>query len=175
MTETVTQPADNPWPSAIPAGSSAGPDCTQERRGTPRNAPAERVDRLVHAVLARATGGVSPVALELAWLDWAWHLACSPGKQVALAQRISQQSQVGFTGLSPRLSEDSDPRFNDPDWNLWPFNLTRTLICPPLAAFSLYLALGSKRLVTDSAILCKAARVSISVSIVISEGSFHAA
>jgi polyhydroxyalkanoate synthase len=84
----------------------------------------------VHAALARATGGVSPAAVWLAWLDWALHLAGSPGKQAALAQRISQQSQVGFTGLFPRLSEDSDPpfndpRFKDPDWNRWPFNLLR--------------------------------------------------
>jgi polyhydroxyalkanoate synthase len=56
---------------------------------------------------------------------WAWHLAASPGKQIALVQRIWPQSLVGFSGLVPRPREDSDPRFENPDWNFWPFNLLR--------------------------------------------------
>jgi polyhydroxyalkanoate synthase len=124
MAITVTQPTDNPWPDASPAGLSAGPDCTHERLDT-RDAPAGQVNRLVHAAFARATGGVSPAALWLAWLDWAWHLTGSPGTQVALAQRIWQHWQSGLTGSFPRPGGDSDPRFADPDWERWPFSLLR--------------------------------------------------
>ncbi|MGH8854790.1 MAG: poly-beta-hydroxybutyrate polymerase N-terminal domain-containing protein, partial [Telluria sp.] len=78
----------------------------------------------MHAAFARATGGVSPAALSLAWLDWAWHLAGSPGKQVALFQRIAQSWRTGLAGRPP-LAEDDDPRFADPDWDRWPFHLLR--------------------------------------------------
>lgn len=79
----------------------------------------------MHATLARATGGVSPVALSLAWLDWAWHLAGSPGKQAALVQRIARAWQVGVKGRQTSLPEDTDPRFANPDWERWPFALLR--------------------------------------------------
>ncbi|MDW3687967.1 poly-beta-hydroxybutyrate polymerase N-terminal domain-containing protein [Cupriavidus sp. CV2] len=73
----------------------------------------------------RATGGVSPAALSLAWLDWAWHLAGSPGKQVALFQRIAQPWPVDLAGRPTPLAEDDDPRFANPDWHRWPFQLLR--------------------------------------------------
>jgi len=37
-------------------------------------------DRLFHATLGRFTAGVSPASLGLAYADWAFHLAASPGK-----------------------------------------------------------------------------------------------
>ncbi len=85
--------------------------------------PRTRVDRLLHAAIARATGGVSPVALGLAWLDWAWHLAGSPGKQVALFQRIAQS--VGLGGRPTPLAKHDDLRFAHSDWDRWPFHLLR--------------------------------------------------
>jgi hypothetical protein len=39
-------------------------------------------DRLARAQAARATLGISPAALALAFGDWALHLAASPGKLV---------------------------------------------------------------------------------------------
>ena len=44
--------------------------------GQPREA--YRFDREFHAMLARLTGGISPVALSLAFIDWASHLAAAP-------------------------------------------------------------------------------------------------
>src|SRR5450830_1056616 len=41
---------------------------------------AEIVDRSLHATAARFTFGLSPAALAEAYLDWATHLAFSPGK-----------------------------------------------------------------------------------------------
>lgn len=125
MTETVTQPADDPWPGASPAAHAAGPDRRHEHLDTPRHASAGQIDRLVHAASARATAGVSPAALWLAWFDWAWHLAGSPGRQVALAQRIVQHWQSGLSGSFPRPGGDGDPRFADPDWQRWPFSVLR--------------------------------------------------
>ncbi|MGX0939616.1 poly[(R)-3-hydroxyalkanoate] polymerase subunit PhaC [Cupriavidus metallidurans] len=125
MTETVTPPSDKPGPSATAADASAGGECSSEGQDVVFNVPAERVDRLMHATLARATGGVSPVALSLAWLDWAWHLAGSPGKQAALVQRIARAWQVGVKRRPTSLPEDTDPRFADPDWERWPFALLR--------------------------------------------------
>ena len=42
------------------------------------------LDRAVKAQMAKVTGGLSPAALAGAYLDWATHLAISPGKQVQL-------------------------------------------------------------------------------------------
>ena len=45
------------------------------------------IDREVQAWRARMTGGVSPVAFSLAYLDWLAHLAGLPGRQAELAAR----------------------------------------------------------------------------------------
>ncbi len=92
-------------------------------RGAAPDGPATPIDCLFHAAIARATGGVSPVALWLACLDWAWHLAGSPGKQMALFQRIAQLA--GLAGRPAPVVEPDDPRFAHPDWNRWPFDLLR--------------------------------------------------
>ncbi|HNO63417.1 MAG TPA: poly-beta-hydroxybutyrate polymerase N-terminal domain-containing protein, partial [Thauera aminoaromatica] len=47
--------------------------------------PRNPLDRRVHAAIARATASVSPIALLLATVDWAGHLAVSPGKRMELA------------------------------------------------------------------------------------------
>ncbi|WP_368417019.1 poly-beta-hydroxybutyrate polymerase N-terminal domain-containing protein, partial [Falsiroseomonas sp.] len=46
------------------------------------------LDRSIRAAQARATQGLSPVALAAPLADWAFHLACAPGKQMALALRL---------------------------------------------------------------------------------------
>ena len=55
-----------------------------------RESPTQRLDRLLHTSAAPLTGGLSPVALALAWADWAWHLAVSPGRQMDLAATAAQ-------------------------------------------------------------------------------------
>src|SRR5712691_2760916 len=44
----------------------------------------QEVDRAVRAGIARLTGGIAPTAVAGAFLDWAVHLAASPGKQLNL-------------------------------------------------------------------------------------------
>lgn len=88
----------------------------------PADASDERLDRIVRAALAAATGGVSPATLWLAWLDWAMHLAVSPGKLYALLQA---PKQVQDRQAGPAAQRAGDPRFADPGWGHWPYNWLR--------------------------------------------------
>lgn len=61
----------------------------------------ENLDRAVHALLGKATMGISPAAIALAYADWASHLAMAPGKQMQLAQfYVNQWQRFGYYGLS---------------------------------------------------------------------------
>ena len=40
----------------------------------------------MHAALGRLTGGISPVALSLAYSDWIQHLVLSPDKHIDLLE-----------------------------------------------------------------------------------------
>lgn len=59
----------------------------------------ENLDRAVHAMLGKATLGISPAAIALAYADWASHIAIAPGKQMQLAQLYFNQLQrFGYYG-----------------------------------------------------------------------------
>lgn len=45
------------------------------------------IDRIIHAAEGKMTAGISPSAMQLAYMDWAIHLANSPGKQSELVQK----------------------------------------------------------------------------------------
>ena len=49
-------------------------------------------DRLFHATLGRFTAGVSPASLGLAYADWAFHLAASPGKWQQLGEKAARKA-----------------------------------------------------------------------------------
>ncbi len=94
----------------------------------------EILDRAVHAAAAQATGGLSPTALAGAYLDWAVHLATSPGKQIQLGQKALKKwlrlttyaAQCRPDGPSPAPCIDplpQDRRFDGEQWQRWPFNL----------------------------------------------------
>ena len=53
---------------------------------------AATIDRLFHALIGRATHGISPAALSLAWLGWLIHLGMSPGKAAELVQKAVRKS-----------------------------------------------------------------------------------
>ncbi|TQF00321.1 MAG: alpha/beta fold hydrolase [Spiribacter salinus] len=90
-------------------------------------------DRLLHAGMGRLTGGMSPTALQLAFFDWAAHLATNPGRQTALAEKAMRKSLrlAGYAGHC--LSGDDqgrciepladDQRFDAAAWQQWPFSL----------------------------------------------------
>ena len=91
------------------------------------------LDRLSRALLARATQGISPVALAETWADWALHLASAPGKRLELFQRAAMtMARFGLwlPGAAAGTKREAfvepaagDRRFADPAWSQWPFNV----------------------------------------------------
>ncbi|MBN9004940.1 MAG: polyhydroxyalkanoic acid synthase [Rhizobiales bacterium] len=91
-------------------------------------------DRVLHAALAQFSGGISPVALLLAYTDWLSHLAASPQRQLEISQeavyngkRFLDAAQHFFTAGHGPWSlikpQAQDRRFAHPEWENPPFNL----------------------------------------------------
>ena len=113
-------------PTADSAAGERGPF------GPPRIA--ETLDRSLHARTARLTGGLSPAALALAYVDWAMHLAAAPGKRTQLAEKAVRKSMRLFAyACRCALWDDQstpcieplpqDRRFTGEQWQQFPFNL----------------------------------------------------
>jgi polyhydroxyalkanoate synthase len=85
-------------------------------------------------MVARLTGGISPVALSLAYIDWASHLAAAPQRQMKIGQE-AMRSAGRFLNVALRSAEPGqgawslikpqpqDRRFARPEWESPPFNL----------------------------------------------------
>ena len=85
----------------------------------------QALDRLVHTAGVPRQAGISPISLALAYADWAWHLAASPGKQLellALAVRLTHRAEPSDEAPAPIGSSDEDPRFRHEAWTDWPFS-----------------------------------------------------
>jgi polyhydroxyalkanoate synthase subunit PhaC len=93
-----------------------------------------QADRAFHAMLARFTGGISPVALLLAYIDWASHLAAAPQRQMEVAQDALRSARRFFEAalhwFSPNRGpwslirpQPQDRRFAGQEWERPPFNL----------------------------------------------------
>ncbi|MGA7809832.1 MAG: alpha/beta fold hydrolase [Bradyrhizobium sp.] len=91
-------------------------------------------DRAFHAMVARFTGGISPVALSLAYIDWAAHLAAAPQRQTEIAQEairgvgkwidaVLHYAAPGQKPWSLARPQPQDRRFAAPQWQSPPFNL----------------------------------------------------
>lgn len=92
------------------------------------------LDKAFTATLARLTAGISPIALSMAYFDWASHLATSPQRQIEIARdaiqvlaRLYQNTLHGAEGehhpwelIRP---QPHDHRFTKPEWETQPFNL----------------------------------------------------
>jgi polyhydroxyalkanoate synthase len=91
----------------------------------------ETLDRVTQAIAARYTQGVSPHAQMSAWIDWASHLAQSPGRQLELANdafvSFARLAHFGLHNLvsdnaeRPFAPEPEDRRFADPAWGTFPY------------------------------------------------------
>ena len=102
---------------------------------THQSEPAEayQFDRALHATVAGLTGGISPVALSLAYIDWAAHLAAAPQRQLAFAQDALRSANEFFELMRNCQSpgepwalikpQPQDRRFSEPEWERAPFNL----------------------------------------------------
>ena len=71
---------------------AAGPGSSFVRDSYASTAFAEIIDRSVHAAAARFTAGLSPMAMIGAYMDWATHLAFSPGKQMRLVEKAVKKA-----------------------------------------------------------------------------------
>jgi polyhydroxyalkanoate synthase len=90
-------------------------------------------DRLLHAQMAKLTGGISPMSLALAGFDWAGHLMLSPSKRKRLAasllEKTASMSVYAMQAASGQAVESvvtppsSDHRFLSDGWKRWPFNV----------------------------------------------------
>jgi polyhydroxyalkanoate synthase subunit PhaC len=108
-----------------------------ERRAAPPLMPLlrpqsfETLDRVAQAIAARYTQGISPHAQMSAWIDWASHLAQSPGRQLELAtDAFASMARLAHFGLHnlasdkaerPFAPEPDDYRFADPAWGTFPY------------------------------------------------------
>jgi len=125
-----------PWPDTRakrwPAPSVA--DLLETARDSySATALADVIDRSLHANAAQFTGGLSPLGLWLAYLDWASHLAVAPGKQAQLRTKAVRKALRYLTWLdrAARQQDDcsasieplpQDNRFRSAGWQAWPFN-----------------------------------------------------
>ena len=102
--------------------------------GLPPKGDADQADRAFHAMLARLSGGISPVALLLAYTDWLSHLATSPQRQIEISQdaltgakRLAEAGRHFFSpGQGPWSlvkPQAQDRRFGRPEWENPSFNL----------------------------------------------------
>ncbi len=137
-----------PTPPRAPAVTDARPpraDDTRRRalealyrlagemaEATPRGSQPDSLDRMMHALIGRATAGISPAAVALASLDWAVHLASSPGKQMELAQKAVRKA-IRFALYAARAVAEpgcpccieplpQDRRFAAEAWQQQPFS-----------------------------------------------------
>ena len=100
---------------------------------TPSRDSNPTIDRMFRATLARATLGMSPAMLSMAYLDWGAHLATSPSAQARIAAaavgnavRLSSyavRSVLDREAARPHDSPPRDRRFRHPGWRRWPFNV----------------------------------------------------
>lgn len=89
------------------------------------------LDQVLHANIARLTGGISPIALMQAYADWSQHMLLSPDKQLALIEKaVNQWSRyLDFHARSCRNPHcdvcieplPQDKRFSGEAWQKWPF------------------------------------------------------
>ena len=81
------------------------------------------LDHALQAALVEACGGFSPVSLWRAWMDWAVHMAVSPGRRLELAGRAIEEAARATSAAATPQAANGDKRFRDPAWRQWPFSL----------------------------------------------------
>lgn len=119
--------------AALPAPASREEEGASRLNSWPDDV-GEIIDRFVHSTAAHATMGLSPAALIGATMDWATHLALSPGKQFQLAVKAARKAArlseyvYRSTASAGRCEPCIEPlpqdrRFSASEWNEWPYTL----------------------------------------------------
>jgi len=78
--------------AGVPPSDDDGVTQAEGRDSYAVTAIADITDRSLHATMARFTAGLSPAALAHAYLDWATHLAYSPGKRMQLLDKGTRKA-----------------------------------------------------------------------------------
>ena len=92
------------------------------------DAPGAGFNRALHAFQARFTYGISPIGPFLAGLDWAAHMANSPGTWFDLQREAMREASRLLGALADPASAPAitpspqDHRFTHPGWKTFPFN-----------------------------------------------------
>ncbi len=101
----------------------------QRKRLIPDKAT-KKIDQKLRQQLAGVTRGLSPIDIAAAVMDWAGHMALSPGKMLSLAESAVRNGiELGNINASSMLrSEDgvapvADRRMQAEEWQRWPFNV----------------------------------------------------
>jgi polyhydroxyalkanoate synthase len=101
----------------------------QQKRLIPDEA-ARNVDQKLRQQVARVTRGLSPIDIAAAVMDWAGHMALSPGKLLSLAESAVRNGvELGKINARSMLrAEDgadpvADRRMQAEEWQRWPFNV----------------------------------------------------
>jgi polyhydroxyalkanoate synthase len=92
------------------------------------------LDHMLHAAVAKHTGGISPASVMLAGFDWWEHLLFSPSKQLMLGNSLFDKTlHFGHYTMQAALQEDTlpplitpepaDHRFSSEAWATYPFNV----------------------------------------------------
>jgi polyhydroxyalkanoate synthase len=95
----------------------------------PDHRASQPLDRTVHALAARFTGGLSPISLALAQVDWALHLWTQPAETARLAARAWQDAirlaaPVAARADTATAAAPADERFAHRAWSSWPWSQT---------------------------------------------------
>ncbi len=89
------------------------------------------MDREFRTILARMTGGSSPLELGLATMDWISHLAISPGKRLDLVRSFfAKLRDLGVYSVESIFNNEAqgpasqvERRMSGDAWKKWPFNV----------------------------------------------------
>lgn len=89
------------------------------------------MDRMRDAMTAKVSGGLSPAAMALAYIDWSMHMASAPGRALEVMQNATRRTgEVAFglanSDLDPEAPsaiapERSDHRFRHEGWQKEPY------------------------------------------------------
>lgn len=89
------------------------------------------LDHSFQVAMSKATKGLSPASLMLAYFDWYFHLLIQPSKQLELLDVIQQHFWQSMYQFIHQFSDDpsahiehesKDKRFKDPSWQTFPFH-----------------------------------------------------
>jgi polyhydroxyalkanoate synthase len=103
---------------------------------TPEEAPhIYPIDRIIQSSIGKASLGISPISLALAFFDWAAHLSLAPGKQNQLREEAFKNlflrglyfqrcCEAGKDEIPENIIQPKarDRRFDNQAWQSWPYN-----------------------------------------------------